>query len=401
MLQEDAQRQLATAKHSIPDVLIQDVLIYEEAIAFPLEVKKGKDIGGLIDSECCHLIEEAIDRDYWNEPYQEMPQIENKAIFKTQIPTIENPVFFGGRLNDHFGHFLLESLARLWAYETFRPLDPDLFFYTPWGMPNYLEKDHYIHQILSGFNISHRKLIFTHHPIRLKKVIIPSQKYGRYRDFRNPDPAFLNFIRKFQFQPVQPIGFENADKIYVSRSKLPARLGRAIGESLFEAYLIAEGYRIFYPEQFNFFQQLTVYQNAKQIIFCGGSAAHACLLLPDLKADVAVIFRWAGSNDRWNQVRLGIVDQFRGYGKEILSVDTVKGQYRFGLDPWSGLSNIDWYQASILLQKQGFVTQPFSELNSINARDLAKGELEAYIKAIASYPEFIDFMSGLQDPAEN
>jgi capsular polysaccharide biosynthesis protein len=84
------------------------------------------------------------------------------------------------------------------------------------------------------------------------------------------------------------------------------------GESLFEEYFISEGYKIFYPEKFDFFQQLTVYNNAKKIIFCGGSAAHACLLLPDLQADVAVILRWSGSNPRWDQLRQGIVDQLTG-----------------------------------------------------------------------------------------
>ncbi len=214
MFKQDNQNQLATVKTSI-----KDVLICEEVIALPLDVRMGKDIGGLLDSERFQLIEEAIDRDYWNESYQEMPNIDNKEDFTTQIPSIDKLVFFGARLKDHFGHFLLESLSRLWAYETFRQFDPYIFFYTPWGMPDYLEKSNYIYQVLSGFKIPHEKLIFTNHPIRLSKVIIPCQKYGRHSDIRNPDPIFLNFVKKFQFQQVQPIGLENVDKVYVSRSK--------------------------------------------------------------------------------------------------------------------------------------------------------------------------------------
>lgn len=376
---------------------LADVLIGEEVIAFPLEVRTPRDIGGLVDSDRFQLIEEAIDRGYWNELYQEMPKIDNIQDFGTQLPRIEELVFFGGRLNDHFGHFLLESLSRLWAYEAFRQFDPYLFFYTPWGMPNYLEKNNYIYQVLSGFNIPHHKIIFTDHPIRLRKVVIPCQKYGRHSDIKNPEPIFLDFIKKFQFQQVQPLGFENADKVYVSRSKLGANQGKMIGESLFEEYLISEGYKIFYPEKFTFFEQLTVYQNAKKIIFSGGSAGHACLLLPDLQANVAVIFRWPGNKSHWDEVRQGIVDQFRAYGKEVLSVDTVKGQYRFGLDPWSGLSTIDWYQASIMLQKQGFISKPFDQFKEINEGDLTKRDLEIYIKEIASRSEFLDFMLDLQD----
>ncbi len=393
MFNQDSQNELPTVK-----TLIKDVLICEQVIAFPLERGKEKRFaGGLVDSERFQLIEEAIDINYWNEPYQEMPAIENEEDFVTQIPSIEKLVFFGGRLNNHFGHFLLESLGRLWAYETFRQFDPYIFFYTHWGMPNYLEKSNFIHQVLSGFKIPHEKLIFANHPIRLRKVIIPCNKYG-YSYVSVPEPVFLNFIRKFQFKQITPTGFENVDKIYVSRSK--ANRGRIIGESLFEEYLISEGYKIFYPEEFDLSQQLTVYKNARKIVFCAGSAAHACILLPDLQADVAVILRWAGSNPHWDRVRLTIADQFRGYGKEVLSVDTVKGQYRFGLDPWSGLSNVDWYHASILLQKHGFVTKPFDKFKEINERELAKSYLDSYLKEIASCSQFIDFMLDLQDLTE-
>ncbi len=395
MFNQDSQNELATVK-----TLIKDVLICDKVIAFPLE--RGKErrfAGGLVDSERFQLIEEAIDINYWNEPYQEMPEIENKEDFAIQIPSIEKLVFFGGRLNNHFGHCLLESLGRLWAYETFRQFDPYIFFYTHWGMPDYLEKSNFIHQVLSGFQIPHQKLIFTNHPIQLKRVIIPSNKYG-YNYVSHPEPVFLDFVRGFQFEQVKPTGFENVDKLYVSRSKLPGNQGLIIGESLFEEYLISEGYKIFYPEKFDLYQQLTIYKNAKKIIFCGGSAPHACILLPDLQADVAIILRWAGSNPHWERVRLAIADQFRGYGKEVLLVDAVKGQYRFGLDPWTGLSNVDWYQASILLQKQGFVTKPFYQFNEINERDLVKGYLESYIREIADRSEFIDFMIGLQDLTE-
>jgi hypothetical protein len=195
MFKQDNQNQLATVK-----ILIKDVLICEEVIAFPLEVKMGKDendIGGLVDSERFQLIEEALDRDYWNKPHQEMPKIDNKEDFCRQIPCIEELVFFGGNLYDNFGHFLLEFLSRPWAYEAFRQFNPYIFFYTPWGMPYYLEKNNYIHQVLSGFKIPHHKLIFTDRPIRLRKVIIPCQKYGCHSDIRNPEPVFCDFIKNF------------------------------------------------------------------------------------------------------------------------------------------------------------------------------------------------------------
>jgi len=51
MFKQDNQNQLATLK-----TLIKDVLICEEVIAFPLDVRMGKDMGGLLDSERFQLI---------------------------------------------------------------------------------------------------------------------------------------------------------------------------------------------------------------------------------------------------------------------------------------------------------------------------------------------------------
>ncbi|MEG4810814.1 hypothetical protein QUA82_24095 [Microcoleus sp. F8-D3] len=50
MFKQDNQSQFAIK------TLIKDVLICEEVIAFPLDVRMGKDIGGLIDKEYCQLI---------------------------------------------------------------------------------------------------------------------------------------------------------------------------------------------------------------------------------------------------------------------------------------------------------------------------------------------------------
>lgn len=256
--------------------------------------------------------------------------------------------------------------------------------------PDYLSRTNFINQALSGFKIPPNKLIFSKHPIGFKKIIIPSQKYG-FGYLENPDDIFLDFIQKFKFKHITPPGFENADKVYVSRTKLPEADSKIVGESLFEEYLISEGYKIFHPEEFSLFQQLTVYENAKKIIFCDGSAAHSCILLPNLQADLAVIIRSKGSliknNPRFRQ--------FCGYGKYVLWIDALKEQYQFGMPITFALSTADWYQVSVSLQKQDFVIKPFYQFNNINYPELVRRDLVKFIREISSLPGFIDFMMNL------
>jgi hypothetical protein len=244
--------------------------------------------------------------------------------------------------------------------------------------------------VLSGFKIPPDRLIFSKQPIEFERIVIPSQKYG-FGYLENPDDVFLDFIKKFKFKHITPPGFENADKIYVSRSKLPEADSKIVGESLFEEYLISEGYKIFHPQNYSLFQQLTVYENAKKIIFCDGSAAHSCILLPNLQADLAVIIRYKGSliknNPRFRQ--------FFGYRKYVLWIDALKEQYQFGMPITFALSTADWYQASVSLKKKDFVIKPFYQFNNINYPELVRRDLAKFIREISSLPDFIDFMMNL------
>ena len=197
-----------------------------------------------------------------------------------------------------------------------------------------------------------------------------------------------------RLSPDIPKGFENADKIYVSRTKMGIESGRIIAERLFEEYLKSNGYKILYPEFYTFFQQLTIYSNAKKIIFCSGSPVHTCILLPDLQADVAIIARCQHPCDN-----LYMTMQFKGYGKTVLGVDALRGQYQFGEYFSFALSDVDWYEASIILKRQGFVHTPFDSFNQLDYYNLIRCELQSYIKAKlkSGNPKFIDFMMKLKE----
>ncbi|PZV14491.1 MAG: hypothetical protein DCF20_12645 [Pseudanabaena sp.] len=373
-----------------------EISIHAQVIAYPLKELAHLDYsGGLINSTTHKLIAESI---YYKEeiPCQHFTNFNTQENLDLDVPEFEDTCLYIGILFNHYGHFLLESLGRLWAYESVKELNPYICFYAPWGVPKYLEENNYVNQVLTGFKIPHERLIFLEHLVRLKKVVVPQQKYG-YGYLRNPDSVFFNFVKTFSFKDHTPQGFENADKIYVSRAKLPFSIkgnvcGRAIAESVFEEYLISNDYKIFYPEFYNLFEQLTVYKNAKKIIFSSGSALHTCILLPDLQADVAIISR---SQDPGNN--LVFEEQFQGYRKTVFWAYAIRAQYQFGLDSWAALSDIDYYKASILLEKQGFVDKIFNNFNQHDYSNIVRSEIQNYIQSISNDTNFINFMTMLKE----
>ena len=372
--------------------LIKDISLYRDVISFPLDggrVKSHK--GGITDGKTYTLIREAIH--FNGELCQEPPELDLSILRDANLPVVKHVVLYGGIMYNNFGHFLLESLGRIWCYQHVKDLDPYILFYTYWGDPNYFDRKNYVHQVLQGFGIPLTRIIFINKIARIEKLIVPAQKYG-YEFCRKPDGIFMDFIRSFSFPLSVPGGFEQADHIYVSRARLSSNLGKLIGENLFEIFLKSCGYVMFYPEQHSIYEQLSVYGRAKKIIFADGGALHACILLPDLQAEIAIISR--RRDPKW--IPSDIADQFRGYGKTVLWVDGVKDQYQFGLDTWNAISTIDWYAVSETLREHGFVDGAFTRFSEMDYNYQVRKDLKQFISQVQNNPRFVNFMMELKEP---
>jgi capsular polysaccharide biosynthesis protein len=371
----------------------EQIMICENPICYPLaNAAAGYDFeGGLIDGKTLQLVEEAVLIRH-NKLSQVMPECNYKNIEIDKLPKITGTFFFGGVLFNNFGHFLLESVGRLWAYESIKQSDPYIFFYAPWGIPDYKKKDNYVHQVLKGLNIPLNRLIFFTDIVQLQKVIVPQQKYG-FGKCRTPDNIFMNFISAFKIPKPLIKAKRTIDKIYVSRSQLPFNTGRPLGEIKFEEYLQANGYVVIYPENHTLYEQLEMYKKAKQIIFCDGGAIYATIFLPHLSAAVAIVARRRDS--RWNYKEL--TEHFYGYKKTVLWIDEVVGQYQYGLETWDAAAEINWYKVSITLKEEGFTKTTFEGLYSPAYEEIKKTELQQYIQSIQGNPLFLNYMQKLKE----
>lgn len=372
------------------------ISLHDDVIAFPLTQVGGEDrlgeyfFGGLADGTTRTLIREAI---HYNgvAHAQSLPGFYLEKHPVEGCIEISRPVLFAGIMFNHFAHFMVESLYRIWAYRAVRQLDPYLLYYPLWGIPRYLERQHFVNQVLSGFGIPVDRIIFVDRVIRMRDVAVPIQRYG-YGFLHRPDDAFVEFARTFQFEHKAPAGFENAERVYVARSGLRKR-GAQIGEGIFEQYLRDEGYAVFNPERHSLFEQLTVYARARQLIFSEGGAIQSCILLPDLDADVAVICR---RRDPRRNISVATAC-LQGYGKPVLWIDAVQGQYQFGLETWEALADVDWEEVSRQLNVGGFVGRRFRAPPETEHVSRTRVELGEYLREISGDPRFVDYMTKLKE----
>jgi hypothetical protein len=373
----------------------REIEICENPVSYPVKLAEvpGYDFqGGLINSSTLQLVEQAILIRH-NKDAQAPSQLnlDNSSI-SAGLSKKSGAFFFGGILFNNFGHFLLESIGRLWAYSLFHEFDLPVLFYAPWGIPDYKKEDNYIHQLFKGFDIPVNRLIFLNEPVQLEKVIIPKLKYG-FGKCRKPDGTFLSFIQSFRLPDHLPKAARDADKIYVSRSQLPFKQGRPFGETLFEKYLQANSYIIIYPEKYTLYEQLSLYKRAKKIIFCDGGATYGTILLPGITAAIAIVAR--RRDHRWNYKE--ITEHFLGYKKPVLWIDEIICQYQFGLESWDAAAEVDWFNVSVALKKEGFTENLFEKPDMADFEVIKKRELQQYIESIHTNPVFINYMQKLKE----
>ncbi|MEO1563789.1 MAG: glycosyltransferase 61 family protein [Pseudomonadota bacterium] len=217
---------------------------------------------------------------------------------------------WGGVMLNHFGHYLTESLNRLWAYPDLASEVDGLVFV------------HKRNGELSDFNIEFLKLLGIDLPITLIKeptliehLIIPGQGFGLGAISYGTD-RYNQFVCE-NFAPNIPAN--GPEKIYASRSQLPARKGGAIGETLLEKLLEQDGYTIIHPQAHPLDEQIGFYKAAQKIIGLDGSALHLAGFCIDAATDVAMILR------RSSGVALNIRNQLHGItGKQPAVINAIE-----------------------------------------------------------------------------
>ncbi len=68
------------------------------------------------------------DRVHWGQQLE----VDSDKIAEVTASLPNEEVIFGGRWTDHFGHFLVETLSRLWILEHFRPGSRRVALFSSW-----------------------------------------------------------------------------------------------------------------------------------------------------------------------------------------------------------------------------------------------------------------------------
>ena len=223
--------------------------------------------------------------------------------------TIGRDVLFAGHLSYHFGHFLLESLARLW-FARDHPELPIVWACRP-GPPQ-AGLLPWQRQVLDVLRLSNEVLLLTE-PTRFRSVHVPWPGYRVQDAFSARHLAFLATY------PVRP---RDPDlRLWLSRAGLASAFSSLHAPRL-EAQLADRGWTVVHPERLAIAEQLELLATATRVAGEEGSAFHLLVLLADVSGlQVDIICRDPGRPlDRQNG-NYGTIARARGLRQRLHLVE--------------------------------------------------------------------------------
>ena len=184
--------------------------------------------------------------------------------------TIDEDVVYLGWYFDHFGHFLLESLARTWVLPQ---LDPNLKLIFHRERPNPLGAT--TQRMLELLGVTPDRVLFLDRQTRLRRVIVPEPLY------EISHAAHTWLARPYHQITRAVLGDDTGDTsdqpLYLSRRLLSSRQRPIIGEFELEEVCRENGFLVAHPETMSLEDQIRLVNRHREIFTSAGSAAYLLL----------------------------------------------------------------------------------------------------------------------------
>lgn len=269
----------AVLRPPVPDAgWTQDITVLEDAIVVPPVEQNFVQAAGVLHADGSYCASGALWRN--GRALTTAPEMPTG-----DLPRRRGTWLWGGVLWMHFGHFLVESTARLWALDH---LDKEIdgILYIPKRPRNGAEVLGFQRDLIA-FAGNAAPVAAAATPERIERLIVPGQGFGL--------GPMIGGTEKFRGWAAERFGrdipAEGPDKLYISRSALPAGRGSLIGEEELEAHLAAQGYSIYHPQKHDIRHQIATYKAARQVIAAEGSALHMLAMVAGPDTEVAMIVR--------------------------------------------------------------------------------------------------------------
>lgn len=172
-------------------------------------------------------------------------------------------VIFGGMALDHFGHFLVESMSRLWFVLHNKDHGQKIIFISN-GKPGF-----WMEGFLELLGIARERYVILDRPTRFASVIVPEESVHSWGHF------FTEEYRQIYAQLRERVEPSTHKKIYLTHSAYGGIV--CCNEKYFEDYFAAKGFLVVSPEKYSLPEQIALLKGADEVACMVSTLSHLIL----------------------------------------------------------------------------------------------------------------------------
>lgn len=197
---------------------------------------------------------------------------------------IAGDTIFLGWLIPHYGHFLMESISRLWVLGELKSKNYKFLFNYYNDGDSFLDKKKWAVELLLSFGVKSEQIIFANKNYQFDRLYIPSQSMILHSNVNSKAQAFI--WNKIKNHLIDKNKMSSVKKVYLSRSKLIRDKRKLINELDVENTFKKFGFDVIYPETLSLSEQVTILSTVDFVAGPSGSALHNAAFL---KKDAVVV----------------------------------------------------------------------------------------------------------------
>ena len=205
-------------------------------------------------------------------------------------------LIYGGYLRHKWGHFITESLARIWALEEPGINDDAKILFFSDSASNSMPGGNFC-QVFELLGIADR-IIIADKEILVEELVVPELGYEHDCFYTDIQAGIYRKIINKALVSKPSEDLTHPDKVFISRAGIPGAVKNAVNLIELEKYFRDNGFELISPEKTSLIDLIHIMDHADTIATIGGTPAHNFVFvnLPDSKR-LIIIERHPWVND--------------------------------------------------------------------------------------------------------
>jgi hypothetical protein len=188
------------------------------------------------------------------------------------------PLFYMGQFANHYGHFLVDTLCRLWAYKRSEKSIFKILYHGNEDAVDFLNKNHYMKTIFNSLGITDSTFIKFDEPTIISEVFVPEPAFEELSFVFKEFAQFFNMVGDL-ICPKKDNQVVSDKPIYLTKAFVKSGVSRFVNEEKFVELLLKSGIEVISPEKLNLSDQISLFRTRSVVTGLVGSAFHTSIFV--------------------------------------------------------------------------------------------------------------------------